>query len=162
VGEGAAAGGGRDGRLRRAQLGADRGLDPLDQLGAHLREGAEAHGFPDHVEGAEAQGLEGMGRAVVGERADDDDGQRVLLHDDLQEGEAVHPGHLQVQGQDVRAQLHDAVAGREGVGGGADDLDAGIGLEGVGQDLADHGGVIDHQDADGRSGHKGMGQAARR
>ncbi len=41
--------------------------------------------------------------SVAGQGPDDDHGEGVVLHELGQEGQPVHPGHLQIQSKDVGA-----------------------------------------------------------
>ena len=66
-------------------------------------------------------------RAFIGEARTDHDRNWVLGHDHLQECEAVHARHLDVEGDDVGNFFGDAIGGDEGIGGSAHDFDLGVG-----------------------------------
>jgi hypothetical protein len=76
-----------------------------------------------------------------------DDRHRPFVHQQAEEGEAVHAGHLQIQRHHVRRARGDEFLRRVGVDGRADDLDLGVGAERGAHQPADDRGVVDHQDA---------------
>ena len=69
-----------------------------------------------------------------------------VLHQLGQEGEPVHARHLDVEGDHVRLQPHDHVAGDVGIDRRAHHLDVGVATQLLGQDLPHDGGVVDHED----------------
>jgi hypothetical protein len=73
--------------------------------------------------------------AFGGQRTEDDNRHRAVFHDLLQEGDAVHAGHFDVENQHVRFEIDDFIAGDIGVRGGADDFDARLGVEFFAEDL---------------------------
>ena len=66
-------------------------------------------------------------------------------HQSLKELQSVHPGHLDIEGQDIRLLVHDEVPGRIDIGSGADDFDSGIGRKSASQDIPREGGVVNDQ-----------------
>jgi hypothetical protein len=117
-------------------------------LRADVAEGGGAAGFAQHVEGPEPEGFEGVFGTALREGAHDNHRDGPALHEDFEEGEAVHARHLDVQRDDVGVEFLDLVAGGVGIDGGADDLDFGVSVERIGRHAADHGGVVDDEDAD--------------
>ena len=72
----------------------------------------------------------------------------MLRHQLAQERDSVHARHLDIERDDVGHILLDTARRGEGIGGRADDLDARIGAQDVGQGLPDRGRVVDDQNAD--------------
>ena len=89
-------------------------------------------------------------RALLGQARTHHHRDGVLAHDLLEEGDAVHPRHLDVEGDDVRHLLADPFGGHEGIGGRRHDLDLGSEDRIFGQGLADHRRVVDDEDANFR------------
>ena len=81
----------------------------------------------DEIDGADLKRLQCDFGTDLRERRHHDHGRRPERHDLMQEGESVHLRHLDVEGDDVGIQRFDAFARDVGIGGGADDLDVGIG-----------------------------------
>ncbi len=131
-----------------AHAGGGRGLDHRDEARAEGAEGARTVGFAEHVHRAELEGLERVIGPALRQGAEHDDRHRPMLHEQAQEGEAVHARHFQVEREHVGLQLADAVARLVGIAGGADNLDGRVGAEGVGGDLPHEGGIIDDEDTD--------------
>ena len=48
------------------------------------------------------------------------------LHELLEEGQSIHARHFDVEDDAVRFEREDFLACGEGIGGGCDDLDAGL------------------------------------
>ena len=71
----------------------------------------------------------------------------------FKKGETVHLGHLYVQGDDVRAVFQKLVPGEIGIGRGAHHPHVRLGLQGLAQKLAHHGGIVDHQNLYGFIDH---------
>jgi hypothetical protein len=99
----------RDGRGRAAQQRAQR-LDLGDQLLAHAgerrRHAADVGRLGDVVVGAQRQGVQGGGRAPLGQGAEHDDRQPGVGLAQLAQGaEAVQVRHLDVEGDAVRGDL---------------------------------------------------------
>src|SRR5208282_2132846 len=78
-------------------------------------------------------------------RTHHDDRHRMAAHDLFQSVDAVHGGHLQVEGHHVGTQLFDLFQAEISVHRGAHDLDGLIGLKHLRDQLAHQGGVVDHQ-----------------
>jgi hypothetical protein len=72
----------------------------------------------------------------------------VVLHQDAEERQPVHPRHFQVERHHVRVEAFDLLAGHVGVAGRADDLDLGVVGERVADRLADERRVVHDEDAD--------------
>ena len=71
-----------------------------------------------------------------------------VLRSSLSVCQAVHLRHLDVEDDQVRAQLRQLGQGDPAVGGGADHLQRGVAGEFLGHQAAEDDGVIDDQDAD--------------
>jgi hypothetical protein len=107
----------------------------------------------EEVVGAGLGGFDGrLDRAVAGDH--DDRGARVELAQAPEGVEAVHPGHLDVEEDEVRAE---AVVLRDAFGGarGGADLVAFV-LEELAECGADAGFVVDDEDASGGGGGHGV------
>ena len=63
----------------------------------------------------------------------------MVLHEQPQEREPVHARHFHVERDDVGLELLELVARGVGIDRGADDLDVGLGVEGVTHDSAHDG-----------------------
>jgi len=77
----------------------------------------------------------------------------VLAHDLLQEGQAVHAGHFNIQRDDIGHLLAHAFSGDEGVTRGADYLNRRVSREYVAQCLAHHRGIVNDEDANSWLAH---------
>jgi hypothetical protein len=121
--------------------------DALLELLGHLADRIGPAGLGDHVHGAGLQRLDGGRGSRLGHRADDDDRQRVVLHQLAQEGQAVHARHLDVERQHVGPVLDDHVAGDEGIGRPADHFDRRLAAQRVADHLAHDRRVVDDEDA---------------
>jgi hypothetical protein len=86
-------------------------------------------------------------RRRLGERGAHHHRRRPLGHDLAQEADAVHARHLHVQHHHVGPARGHLGPGEQRVAGGGDHVDA-AGREQVGQVLAHHGGVVDHDGGD--------------
>ena len=100
-----------------------------------------------HFHGAEFQRLQRGLAGWLGQRTDDDRRHGMKVHQLLQEGEPVHARHFDVQGQHVGLERKDLVAGHVRIGRGADHFDVRLSRQGLGQDLAHDGGIVDDQNA---------------
>jgi len=102
-------------------------------------------GLGDDGYGAGGQGVQGSLGAAFRQGGANHHRSGMLGHDFAQEGESIHAGHFNVQNDDIGPLALHVLHGEKGVGGGADDFDAGVGVEGLGDDLAHDGGVVhDH------------------
>ncbi|OQB89482.1 MAG: hypothetical protein BWX86_02448 [Verrucomicrobia bacterium ADurb.Bin122] len=147
-GDGRRRGGGGRGKALAADFRDGGGLDFLDELRAEVAERVGVSGLTEDIDGADAEGFQcGLG-ASLGQGAHDDDRHGPVLHDEAQECEAIHPGHFDVEGDDIGLQAFDLVARDVGIDGGADHLDFRVGGEGVGDEFTHDGGVIDDENAD--------------
>ena len=72
----------------------------------------------------------------------------VLRHDLPQEGQPVHAGHLQIEGQHVRRECDDLVASHVRIASRANDFEAGILVERVRDGATHDRRVVHHQHAD--------------
>lgn len=79
-------------------------------------------GLGDNFHGPVFERLECGLRTLFRKRGANDDWYRVLGHDLLQERQAVHAGHLNIQRDHVRNLLAHPLGGYEGIAGGADYL----------------------------------------
>ena len=75
----------------------------------------------------------------------------MLLHDAVEEGQPVHPGHLDVEDDDVRDLLRDLLGGDQGIGGGPHDLELGVTRQYLPQYLPNGGRVIHDEHPDHRA-----------
>jgi hypothetical protein len=149
----AACGGGR----RHAPRQPDRPLaqradpfgDPFGDLGHRHRVARLA----DDVDGAHAQCLDSRRRARLGERADDDGRNRVVLPELPQEAQAVHARHLDVERDDIGLVLQDHLPRLAGVSGATHDLEVVVRAQGIAQQLPRDEGVI-HDDNAGAGGQR--------
>ena len=91
------------------------------------------------------QGRQGGVRACSGQSRADDYRNGMLAHDPLEEGQTIHPRHLDVEGDDVGYLLFDALDRRVGIGRHAHDFNLGVRLQDYFQDLADRRRIIDDQ-----------------
>src|SRR5262249_50288782 len=72
---------------------------------------------------------------------------------DAEEGEAVHPGHLEVEGDDVRLEQRRQAEGLLAVRRFAHDLDLGVVREDLGDDPPVVGRVVHNEEPQGLRGH---------
>ena len=82
-----------------------------------------------------------------GLRADHDHRHGFAFHDQLEEGEARHARHVEIEGHDVDLEIGEAIAGVVGVGGATDELDVFVLAEDIGEDAAEERGVVHDKDA---------------
>jgi hypothetical protein len=95
------------------------------------------------------ESVQGCGGATAGECAEHDHSDAwVIAPHVAQHLQAVHLGHLDIEGNDVRIQLRDPLQCGHTVRGEARHLDALVLFKRVTNQPANHDGVIDHQDAD--------------
>ena len=141
----------------------------LHHLADHVARLVEMVGHPharleDDVDRPRLERLHERLGALLGERGAHHHRHRALAHQLAQEGDAVHPRHLDVEGDDVGHLALDAAGGGEGIGGGGDHLDAGVLLEDRLHRLAHGGAVIDNQHAGlvGAHGSISSGRQCRR
>ncbi len=127
-----------------AVRGQERGQRPAQFL--HLRLRAAVQGFGHEIKRPQFQGPNGLIAALLREGADHDHGHfQAAVLNGFEHRQAVHAGHLDVQGHHVGTQRSDPVEGdRPGVGR-ADDLDARDTGEHVAEDPAVRDGIIHDQ-----------------
>jgi hypothetical protein len=164
------AGGGADGQdvIGRGAIGAGgggggghvaAGANPRPGRRLHLAdqfvEGLGAgHGrLGDRVHRPDLQRRQGHVRARCGQGRDHHHRHGAQPHDLIQELQPVHIGHFDVQREDVGIQLLDGRAGLQRIGGGADDFDFGVRLQG-GRDQAAHGQAVVHDQNFDAIGHQ--------
>lgn len=73
------------------------------------RDRAGAGGLLDEVNGPQIEGAQGGIGPLPGERRDHHDASRALLHDALDGGKPIEARHLDVERDDIRAKLLDAL-----------------------------------------------------
>ena len=100
-----------------------------------------------HVDRAGLDGVHRQLRPSLRERTDHDHRQRMLRHQNLQEGQPVHPRHLHVEREDVGVEPEDLLAGHIGIAGGPNHLDLRILVERVADRLADQRRIVDDENA---------------
>ena len=98
--------------------------------------------FGDDVGSAEAECLEGCDGAFCGERAYHDDVCGGLSHDAAEGGEAVHFGHLDIEGDDVGLKIFCVFDGFFAVARDFDDEHVGLIFEHAGDRTTHKSGVI--------------------
>jgi len=100
------------------------GLHLLRQIGEHLAEGGTVLGarLADDLHRSGLQGFQRPPGPFRGHRGNDDRRNRILRNQPLEELDPVHPRHLHVEGQHVRLEENDLVAGGIGVGSLAHNL----------------------------------------
>ena len=108
-----------------------------------------AAGLADAIDGAEFEGRKRRVRAAMGQGRHHDHRHRPQPHDLLEEFEAVHVRHLDVERDDVGIERLDRVARLAGVAGLADDLDVRIDAAGSPDQAAHGGGIVDDENAPG-------------
>ena len=81
-----------------------------------------ARGFFQHFDGAGLQCLEGFGGPGTGQRTQNDDGHRPVLHEALEKRKTVHARHFDVEGKHIGIQKQNLVPRDIRVNRGADDL----------------------------------------
>ena len=101
----------------------------------------------DHVDRPGLEGVERR-RGPACERRADHDRDRALGHDLAQEGQAVHPRHLEVEHDHVRAVVGYLAHGDEGVGGPSTWQPRGLRAQDRRQRLADDRRVVHHEHLD--------------
>ena len=111
-------------RGHSSHLDPGRGLDLGDDF-AGLLDGAVGHiefwlGYV--IDRSQAQRSQGRFRAAFGERGNHDHRHGMAAHQLLQERQAVHPRHLNIQRQHIRVEGLDFLPGDEGIARGSDDL----------------------------------------
>lgn len=129
-------------------LGRGRGFDLRYELGSQLAKRIGVSRLSQKVDSPQAQGLQRVVRAALGERAHHDHRRRPALHEQLQECEAVHARHLQVEGKHIGLKLQQPIASHIGIFSRSDDLDLRIRCERLARIPADDGGVVDDEHAD--------------
>ena len=122
----------------------DRGDRVAQDVGACALEQA--------ARGAGADGLEGV-RGIDVRRQQQDARRQGVARDRVEEREPVHSRHLEIDDRDVGPLLADRLETLAAVGGLADELELGAGLDRVDHRLAKERMVLDDQDADACPAH---------
>ncbi len=142
-------------RQRLARLGgsAHKGARPRCRCHLHLR-GEVAERVPvlgrrlrHAVQGADLEGPDCSVGAPAGQGGDHDHRHRPKPHDLLEECEAVHFRHLDVERDNVGIERLDGLAGFQWVGRFAHDGDGWVAAERGGDHAAHGGGVVDHENS---------------
>jgi len=141
------------------------GLDPGDELLGHLRErrirADHVRGLRDEVGGACGECGEGGLRVLRAGRCEHNDRAPVATATQRPDRlNAVHQRHLEVHRDEVRRQLFDHRQRDPAIGGRADHLDLRVTPQSIRDDLARHGGVIDHQNTNPRHMSSNIGDQA--
>jgi hypothetical protein len=131
----------------------DERPDARDELARHrgerLAHAADVRGLRHVVGGTRRERVERRGRTALRERREHDDRDaRARGAQRPHRVDAVHHGHLDVHGDEVGCELLDLRERDLTVRGRADHVDRRIPGERVGDEPADHDGVVDHQDPD--------------
>ena len=150
--------GGRGGRARRGAVGpghhaaeAHRGRCCLDVVGELPGERPDRHravGLGENVDGAGFEGIKRHLRAGLGQGADHHHRHRMMLHEDPQEGQPVHPRHLEVEREHVGGEPHDLLAGHIGIARRSHHLDPRIEVERVCDRLPHECRIVDDKHAE--------------
>ena len=98
--------------------------------------------FGNKVEGSELQGAQGRFRALAGQGTDHKHRFGCGLHEAFQHAQAVQPGHLHIQGDQVRIEFFHLFQTVFPVAGGAHHFDVRIFGKHPGQGAAHEGGII--------------------
>ena len=147
-----------------------RRLDVVGQLPGQGPDRHRAIGLGEDVDGAGLEGIEGHLRAGLGQGADHHHWHRMVLHQDPQEGQPIHPRHLEVERDHVGGEPHDLLAGYVGIAGRSHHLDPGVEIEAIGDRLPHECRIVDDEhaefllgrrDAHGRPGWKRSPRAGR-
>ena len=101
----------------------------------------------EHVYRTGLDGVHRRLRARLRQRTHDHHRQRMMLHEDPEKREAVHPRHLEVERQHVGIEGDDLLAGHVGITGGTHHLDLRILAQGVADRLADERRIVDDEDS---------------
>jgi hypothetical protein len=124
-----------------------------DELGLIVgqRAGDIDPGLRDEIDRAELQRAQRDVSAALSQRRHHHDRHRPQPHQVLEERDAVHARHLDIERDHVRIELLDFLARRVRIAGRADHLDVGRAREHRGQKLAHQCGIVDHEDFDAHS-----------
>src|SRR6202049_1611604 len=79
--------------------------------------------------------------------ADDDHRDLVAAHNAAEHFEAVHPGHLQIERHNIRAQLSNFLNAQQAVHGGSHHLNGWIALQHLWNQFPHQRGIVHHQNA---------------
>lgn len=132
-----------------ADLGDRCAADRLGQLRGHVSDAVRGPGLGQHRNGPRVERVERQGASLCCQGGDDHHGHGLGGHELAKEGDAVHAGHLDVEGDDVGLQLHDEVPRGERVRRHTNDFDVRLGLELAGENPPDKSRIIHDEHADG-------------
>ena len=134
--------------MQRTQVGSGGAAHSLHDVTGGVFEKAfqTESGLGDDRYGASRKGLESGSCALFGERGADDHRRRAFGHDFPEEADAVHARHFDIDDEHVRPACLHFFKGEQRVGGGGDNLDAGVAGQGLCDHLTDHRRVIDDHD----------------
>jgi hypothetical protein len=113
---------------------------------AQVSDGVGAARLCHHIHGPRLERVERVFRAGLAERAHDDHGKRVMLHQDSQECDAIHARHLDIEREHIRLEGENLVACDVGIDSRGDDFDVGLGVERIAYELAHDCGVVHDED----------------
>jgi hypothetical protein len=106
-------------------------LDFSHQLLAQVSHGIGAAGLRHHIHCSGFESIQGMLGSRLAQRTHDHHRQRMVLHEDLEKGDPIHPRHLNVERDHVGLQLEDFVPRNVGIHRGANHLDVGLCVQSV-------------------------------
>ena len=141
--------------LRRARARGRHGGGGPDLFGQNSAVGVSAIRAARFVHDINRSGLKGFQRFVRtarGQRTHDDHRHGTVFHNELEEADAVHARHLNIERDHLGRQRQDFVARHIRVHRRANHFDVGKRGEAVGDDLASQRRIIHHQKADGLLG----------
>jgi hypothetical protein len=124
----------------------------LDQVTVEFFIGVQPVGgrLGDIVGRAQRHGAQADGGVALGQGGRHDDARARIGALQLgQRRQSVHHRHLDVQDDDIEGALAGLNHGHLAIAAGGHNLDAGIGIEGAGDQTAHDGGIVHHHDADG-------------
>src|SRR5271169_2849773 len=104
--------------------------------------------FLNEVDGAEREGFESGVAALFRMGAKENDRHRSATHDQAESFHAVHPGHFEIESDDVGMQLFNFFQGESAVHGRANDFDGGVASKDRGNEFPHEGGIVDDENSD--------------
>src|SRR5882762_2495670 len=139
-----------DCRWKFAASGALGDLDLGNQLVGNFLQTASSRilGLGEKIDGAERETFQSGVATLLRMSAEENDRQGSAPHDETQGLHTVHPGHLQIERDDIRLQLFNFLQSEGAVHGRADNFDRRFAREDRGDQLAHEGGVIDDENSD--------------
>jgi hypothetical protein len=141
-------GGRRLGRRRRPHLGGGGRANLARQTQPQFPHGVRPARLGQHLHGPDVKRLQrGLARRLP-QRADHNDREGMVMHELLEERQAIHARHLDIESQHVRPKRQDLVAGDERIRRRSHNLQVRLLGDGLGENLADDRRVIHDQDPD--------------